>query len=94
MASKFSNQVGHPVTDGTGLTGKYDYTFSWSVSATRGMPAPTLSSADGSTSPADDIDGPSLFTAIQEQLGLRLQPKQGQVEVLVVDHVEKMPTEN
>jgi uncharacterized protein (TIGR03435 family) len=94
MASKFSNQVGHPVTDNTGLTGMYDYTLSWSVSATRGMPAPTPSSADGSVRPADDMDGPSLFTAIQEQLGLRLQPKKGQVEVLVVDHVEKMPAEN
>jgi len=93
MASKFSGQLGHPVTDGTGLTGRYDYTLYWSVSATRGMPAPTPSSADGGIRTTDDMDGPSLFTAIQ-RLGLRLQAKKGQVEVLVVDHVQKTPTEN
>ncbi|HKE26901.1 MAG TPA: TIGR03435 family protein [Bryobacteraceae bacterium] len=94
MASKFSNQVGHPVTDGTGLRGKYDYTLYWSVPATRGMPAPAPPSADGSIRPGDDGGGPSLFSAIQEQLGLRLQPKKGEVHVLVVDRVEKMPTAN
>jgi uncharacterized protein (TIGR03435 family) len=94
MASKFSNQVGHPVIDGTGLTGKYDYTLFWSVPATRGMPLPAPSSGDGIIRPANDMDGPSLFTAIQEQLGLRLQPKKGEVQVLVVDHVEKTPTAN
>jgi uncharacterized protein (TIGR03435 family) len=94
MASKFSNQVGHPVTNGTGLTGKYDYTLYWSVPATHGMPSPAPSSADGIIRPANDMDVPSLFTAVQGQLGLRLQPKKGEVQVLVVDHVEKTPTAN
>jgi uncharacterized protein (TIGR03435 family) len=94
MASKLSNQVGHPVTDGTGLTGKYDYTLYWSVSATRGILAATPSLTDGSIRSADEVDGPSLLIAIQEQLGLKLQPQKGQVDVLVLDHVEKTPTEN
>jgi uncharacterized protein (TIGR03435 family) len=94
MASKFSNQVGHPVTDATSLRGKYDYILYWSVPATRGMPAPAPPSAEGSIRPADDMGGPSLFAAIQEQLGLRLQPKKGEVQVLVVDHAEKTPTAN
>jgi len=95
MASAFSNQVGHPVTDGTVLKGRYDYTLYWSTSATRVVFAPLPPSADGALRPpGDDGDGPSLFAALQEQLGLKLEAKKGQVQVLVVDHVEKTPTEN
>ena len=93
MASVFSNQVGHPVTDGTGLKGKYDYTVYWSASTGRAMAAPPPT-ADAGVRPADDADGPSLFAALQEQLGLKLEAKKGQVQVLIVDHVEKTPTEN
>ena len=74
------------LTDATGLTGKYDYTIFWSMTATsaawRGMAA------------TDDADGPSIFDAVQEQLGLKIEKKQGPVQMLVVDHVEKKPTEN
>ena len=91
MASRFSTQVGSPVTDATGLTGKYDYTIYWSTSATRGLrPAPP--SPDGA-SPLEP-DGPSLFDALRAQLGLKLESKKGPVQVLAVDHVETKPTEN
>jgi uncharacterized protein (TIGR03435 family) len=46
--------------------------------------------SEGST----DDTGPNLFRAVQEQLGLRLESKKGTVDILVVDHVEKAPTEN
>lgn len=94
MAAMFSNQVGHPVTDGTGLKGKYDYTVYWSTSAGRAMPAPPPTADGAARPPVDDADGPSLFAALQEQLGLKLEAKKGQVQVLIVDHVEKTPTEN
>ncbi len=75
-----------PMTDATGLTGKYDYTIFWSMTAQmaalRGAPA------------TDEPDGPSIFTAVQDQLGLKIEKRKGPAQMLVVDHVEKKPTEN
>lgn len=86
IADRLAGQIGHPVTDATGLTGKYDYTLYWADSGAR------VVGPDGAI--ADDEAGPNIFTAIQEQLGLKLESRKGQVQVLVVDHVEKTPTEN
>lgn len=75
-------RAGHldrPVVDRTGLTGVYDFALKWTPDAT---PAP----ADNG---APDNDQPMLFTAIQEQLGLKLVPTKGPVETLVIDHVER-----
>jgi len=78
--------LGGPLTDATGLTGKYDYTVSWSMAAQsaalRGEPA------------TDSPDGPSIFDAVQDQLGLKIENRKGPAQVLVVDHVEKKPTDN
>jgi len=70
------------VVDQTGLTGAYDFTLTWSEQ--------TVVSGAGQES---GTDAPSLFTAVQEQLGLKLVPTKAPVEVIVVDHVEK-PSEN
>jgi bla regulator protein blaR1 len=72
-----------PVTDETGLTGAFEFTLEWT-------PDRLWSVEDG---PPPDPSGPSIFTAVQEQLGLRLEPARGPVEHLVIDHVEK-PAEN
>jgi uncharacterized protein (TIGR03435 family) len=48
----------------------------------------------GSGVPAAASDGPSIFTAIEEQLGLKLEPRKVPVEIFVVDRCQKMPTEN
>jgi len=73
---------GRTVVDQTGLTGAYDFTLTWSEQ--------TVVSGAGQES---GTDAPSLFTAVQEQLGLKLVPTKAPVEVIVVDHVEK-PSEN
>jgi bla regulator protein blaR1 len=78
---------GRLVVDKTGLTGYYDWTLQWTPDAND----PRLA-VDAATPPSDP-NKPGLFTAIQEQLGLKLVPAKGPVEVLVVDHIER-PTEN
>jgi len=72
-----------PVVDKTGLTGTYDFTLN-------AAPQPMLTAGD-SDPPVSD--GPSLFSAVQQQLGLKLVPAKVPVETLVVDHIER-PTPN
>ena len=76
-----SNETGRVVVDKAGLTGKYTFTLSW---------RPTMAQTAADDAPEST---PDLFTAIQEQLGLKLQPIKGPVDVLVIDHIER-PTEN
>jgi uncharacterized protein (TIGR03435 family) len=78
LASQLSHTAGRPVVDRTGLTGYYAFTFDWTP-------------ANGA--PESDSDTPSMFTAIQEQLGLKLEPTKAPREILVIDHAEK-PSEN
>jgi uncharacterized protein (TIGR03435 family) len=73
------NMVGRPVIDRTGLTGRYDFTLKWT-------PAP---GTGGPSGPPLDPDAPSVFTAVQEQLGLKLENARGPVEVVVIDRLEK-----
>jgi uncharacterized protein (TIGR03435 family) len=75
---------GRVVIDKTGLTGKYDWKLTWAPSM--GMGGPMVKGADNGT--GSDADAPGLFTALEEQLGLKLEPQKGPVQVVVVDHVE------
>lgn len=85
LASRLSSQVGRPVTDATGLKGKYDITLTW---AREGM-RPT---AEEPAMPASgDDSGPGLFAALEQQLGLKLAPRKGLVEILAIDQIEKAP---
>ena len=74
--------------DKTGIQGRYDITLSWTPETN----ADSAGSSTDSTAPSPET-GPSIFTALQEQVGLKLDSARGPVEVLVIDHVE-MPTEN
>jgi uncharacterized protein (TIGR03435 family) len=86
VAHYLSGQVGRPVLDATGLRGKYALMLSWY------LPVSESGSSPGSL-PAGD-SGPTIFQAIQEQLGLKLEPRRMAVEFLVVDRLEKVPTAN
>ncbi len=81
LASALSNagELGRIVVDKTGLTGRYDFTLKWTPDSQRQADA---------TSPPDPSSA-SLFTAIQEQLGLKLEPQKAPMDVLVIQHVEK-----
>jgi uncharacterized protein (TIGR03435 family) len=90
LANVLSNQVGHSVQDRTGIKGVFDFKPEWEPETDA---EPT--GADGAPASSTDIRaGPSIFTAIQEQLGLRLEPHRGPVEVIVIDHIDSSPTEN
>jgi uncharacterized protein (TIGR03435 family) len=72
---------GRTIVDRTGLKGKYDFTLAWDANPPGHEPAP------------DEEVRPSIFTAVQEQLGLKFEPAKAPLDVLVIDHVEK-PSEN
>jgi uncharacterized protein (TIGR03435 family) len=77
-----------PVIDQTGLTGKFNFTLNW-------MPDESQYGGMGMRMPSTDSANalPSFFTAIKEQIGLKMDATKADVDVLVIDHVEK-PTEN
>ncbi len=80
-----SQLLRRPVLDKTGLTGIYDFTLDFIPDAGA---SPVSSPTDDNTLPPDP-GGTSIFTAIQQQLGLKLEPGRGPVETLVIDHVER-----
>jgi uncharacterized protein (TIGR03435 family) len=87
-----TQQLERTVLDKTGLKGTYDITLLWTPEDQAPMPNGAEGNRQGS-GPAADSSGASIFTAIQEQLGLKLESQKGQVEGLVIDHVER-PSEN
>jgi len=87
LTDLFARMIGLPVVDATGLEGVFTFTLDWTPDETQRLAPPDEGVAPN---PA----GTSLFTAVQEQLGLKLEGKKGPVEILVVDRMEKMPTEN
>ena len=91
LGATLSNVTGRPVVDKTGLTGKYDFVLEWTPDA--GADARAQGFGDGINEPAPAPGGPTIFTALQEQLGLRLESQKGPVQNIVIDRVEK-PSEN
>lgn len=79
---------GRVVVDKTGLSGTYDFLLKWTP-----MEAAAPSNGVSATTPSPDAENASLFTAIEEQLGLKLVPTKGPGQVLVIDHIER-PSDN
>lgn len=79
--------LGQPVVDKTGLMGLFDVAVNWAPDALRSAPR------DDAIEPAGDPNAPTMFTALEEQLGLKLESQRTPVEFLVIERVEK-PSEN
>lgn len=89
LAEFLSRRMDMPVLDMTGLKGSYDLTLDW-------FPEPQQSREGKGDVPlvADSPSGTTLPEAVQEQLGLKLELRKAPIEILIVDHAERVPTEN
>jgi uncharacterized protein (TIGR03435 family) len=85
LTGQLSNILENPVLDNTGLKGFYNFRLEFAD--------PRWRSKDGNPLPSELASRPDIFTAVQEQLGLKLEARKGPVEILVVDHIER-PSEN
>ena len=83
LANGIADEAGRPIVDATGLSGRYEIRMDLT---------PYLRRAGEGQGPIDTES--VLFTGLQEVLGLKLEPRKESVDVLVIDHVEKAPTEN
>ncbi len=92
LARALSQRLGRNVLDKTGLRGRYDFTLRWPTD--EGLVPRVKGTQDGKQgADSSPSPGPSIFTAIQEQLGVKLQSQKAPVEILVIDHAEA-PSEN
>jgi uncharacterized protein (TIGR03435 family) len=85
FAWQFGQLMDLPVVNQTDLKGDYDFKLTY----TRELP-PQFKEGDSYNGELIDTSGPSVFEAVREQLGLKLEKKKGPVEVLAIDHVEKL----
>jgi uncharacterized protein (TIGR03435 family) len=83
-----TNAAGRPVVDSTGLTGLFDFTLRWAFDPAQGT-GPLGGQPPGAPVAAADPDAPTLFTALQEQLGLKLDSRRLPMEVVVIDRIER-----
>jgi len=91
LANQLGQVLGQSVIDKTGLTGNYDFKLEWTPD--EGSERRMIRAPGGDSPTPADAAGPSIFTALQDQLGLKLESTKGPVEILVIDRAEK-PSEN
>lgn len=91
LANQLAQQLGRSVVDKTGLAGDFDFELTWTPEVGQG--GGPFGPVPGGPPPPPDESGPSIFTAVQEQLGLRLESTRGPVETIVIDRLER-PSEN
>jgi uncharacterized protein (TIGR03435 family) len=95
LARTLAYHAGRPVLDATGLTGDYDFSLTFAATGET-RTALFSNSPDGEcvTCKVDDEPPPDLLTAVKDQLGLRLDSGMGPLNLLVIEHIERTPTEN
>jgi len=97
LADRLTGQLNRAVVDMTELKGRYDFALAWTVDSAGGIVPRTYPPPDRIQSLATPVmSGPSLsiLTAVQTQLGLRLEQRRAPVEMLIVDRVRRTPTGN
>jgi uncharacterized protein (TIGR03435 family) len=100
LVDALSRFTDRPVIDMTELKGTYDIDLSFKPEGGPGGPGffgpggPGPGGDGERKSPPDSMDTPSIFTAVQETLGLKLEGRKSPVDILIIDHAEKVPTEN
>lgn len=105
FADVLARQLDRPVIDMTELKGNYDFTLDYApdesmqnagmkMGMPMPMPRPEGGEGRGPADGASENSAPSLFTAVQNQLGLKLDARKAPLDFLVIDHLEKVPTEN
>jgi uncharacterized protein (TIGR03435 family) len=87
LTSMLGNALGHPVLDKTNLTGSYDFSLDYAIDLPGAPPAEHVS--EQASEPM-----PTLVDAVQKELGLRLVPSKAQLDVIVIDKIDKVPTQN
>jgi uncharacterized protein (TIGR03435 family) len=92
LVTVLSRELGRTIVDKTALTGHYDFTLEFAPDEAAAGPSGAGAGGAPPPPPADSA-GPSVFTAVQEQLGLKLESTKGPVDVIVIDHIER-PSEN
>ena len=83
-----AQRLDRPVLDRTGLGQFYDFKLEWTPE-----PPPGMGAGGGADANLPPANGPDFYTALREELGLRLESHKGPVEVMVIDHIER-PSEN
>jgi uncharacterized protein (TIGR03435 family) len=87
LVGTLGRSLDRPVIDATGLKGLYNFRLAWTDDNRPNRNAP----AAGASGASDPGDAPSIFTALQERLGLKLESRKAPVDVLAIDHIEKPP---
>lgn len=89
LAELLASFLGRTVIDKTGLKGAFDMKLEWVPDENQVAMFSAMGVPEGFGAPAKDWQGPTLFTALEEQMGLRLESAKGPVELVVVDHIER-----
>ena len=89
LADNLANFLGRTVLDKTGLAGMYDMKLEWKPDENQIAMFGAMGVPEGFGAPPPDWDGPSLFTALEEQLGLKLDSRKGPVDIFTIEHVER-----